>query len=726
MSFPRLSLAFIALATFLPTASAQEKLPAGAKIVSLHATPSAIELKSPFEYRQLLVDATLDNGDVIDVTRLAEIQAEGDIVKVSANRLVRPTADGKGQLSIKLGGQSISVPITSTGQKGAYAVSYVRDVMPAMSRLGCNAGTCHGSLEGKNGFKLSLRGYDPIFDHRALTDDLEGRRFNRAAPERSLMLLKTSGAVPHVGGVLCQPGDPSYELLKMWIAQGVKLDLESARVTSLEVLPKGRIVPSLGQKQQMAVMATYADGTTRDVTAEAFIDSSNTEVATVDRGGVVTTVRRGEATILARYEGAYAASTLMVMGDRSGFEWKQPESFSYIDDLVYEKLKKVKVLPSDLCDDSEFIRRIYIDLTGLPPEPEQVRAFLADQRSTRVKRDELVDTLVGSPAFIEHWTNKWADMLQVNRKFLGDVGAKALRDYIYQAVSTNMPYDKFAYSILTASGSNAQAGAASYYKVLRAPDAAMENTTHLFMAVRFNCNKCHDHPFERWTQDQYYSLASYFAQVTRTRDPKYPGNIGGSAVEGAVPMVEIIADSNTGEVKHERTGEMAKARFPFEHKDMPAGAQSRRVQLAKWITSKENPYFAKSYVNRIWSYLLGIGIIEPIDDIRAGNPASNAALLDRMTEEFVASQFDVRQLMKTICKSRTYQLSIKTNKWNVGDETNYSHALARRLPAESLYDAIYRVTGSISKIPGFSARRTRCPSSRWQRRSSERLSRIVR
>ena len=705
-SIPSVALVFfagIALSQEKQPASAKqlpEKLPANAKVVKLEATPNGFELQTPFDYRQLRVDATLDNGDIVDVTRIATIKAPDKLAKLTANGLIRPVADGKGELVISAGGQSISAAFTVSGQKAAYPVSFVRDVMPAMSRLGCNAGTCHGSLEGKNGFKLSLRGYDPIFDHRALTDDLEGRRFNRAAPERSLMLLKTSGAVPHVGGVICQPGDASYELLKTWIAQGVKLDLNAPRVTSLDVLPKDRIIPTKDRKQQMVVMAAYADGSVRDVTAECFIESSNTEVATVDRSGLVTTVDRGETTVLARYEGAYSASKLMVMGDRSGFQWSNPETFNWIDDLVYDKLKKVKVLPSDLCTDAEFIRRVTLDLTGLPPQPEEVRAFLDDKRPSRVKRDELVDKLIGSEAFIEQWTNKWADMLQVNRKFLGDVGAKALRDYIRNAVATNMPYDKFAYSVLTATGSNALNGPASYYKVLRTPDTAMENTTHLFLAIRFNCNKCHDHPFERWTQDQYYNLASYFAQVSRTRDPKYPGTIGGSAVEGALPLVEIIADTNSGEVKHDRTGETAKPTFPFEHKGMPPSNLPRRVQLAKWITAKENPYFAKSYVNRIWSYLLGVGIIEPIDDIRAGNPPSNPALLDRLSNEFIESGFDVRKLMQTICKSRTYQLSIKTNKWNDGDETNYSHALARRLPAEALYDAIYRVTGSMSKIPG--------------------------
>ncbi|HXD88297.1 MAG TPA: DUF1553 domain-containing protein, partial [Urbifossiella sp.] len=306
--------------------------------------------------------------------------------------------------------------------------------------------------------------------------------------------------------------------------------------------------------------------------------------------------------------------------------------------------------------------------------------------------------------FIEQWTNKWADLLQVNRKFLGDVGATAFRKWIRDAVATNMPYDKFAYAILTASGSNVANPPASYFKVLREPDAIMENTTQLFLAVRFNCNKCHDHPFERWTQDNYYNLAAFFAQTTLREDPKYKGQrIGGTAVEGAKPLVELIADGKSGEIKHVRTNEVAPPKFPYAvNADVPP-KDLRRVQAAKWITSSKNPYFARSYANRLWAYMLGNGIIEPIDDIRAGNPATNPELLDRLTAEFIASKFDVRATLKTICKSRTYQLSIRTNDWNKDDDINYSHAMARRLPAEVLYDAIHKVTGSQSRLPGLPA-----------------------
>jgi hypothetical protein len=696
---------FAALALALAvagTAAAQtEQPPAGLKVVRLEARPASIDLKNPYEYRQLLLVAQTDSGDVIDVTRMARVEVPAALAKVSPAGQVRPVADGLGELTASVAGQTVRVPVTVSGQKVPYQVSFVRDVMPTISKVGCNAGTCHGSAEGKNGFKLSLRGYDPLWDHRSLTDDLEGRRFNRAAPERSLMLMKPSGAVPHVGGVLYQPGEPYYELVRAWIADGVKFDPNAPRVVAIEIGPQGPVVPKIGMRQQMAVSARYGDGSARDVTAEAFIESSNTEVATVDKQGLVTAVRRGEATVLARYEGAYAASTLVVMGDRSGFAWQDQPRYNWIDELVDEKLKQVKVQPSGLCTDTDFVRRVYLDLTGLPPQPEEVRAFLADARPSKVKRDDLVDKLVGGEAFVEHWTNKWADLLQVNRKFLGERGAAALRGWVRQAVASNMPYDEFVRTVLTASGSNLENPPAGYFKVVREPEAAMENTTQLFLAVRFNCNKCHDHPFERWTQDQYYQLASYFGQVSHKEDPRYKGQtLGGSAVEGAVPLVEVVSDGGGGDVKHIRTGQLAPPKFPYAHADQLPPTAPRRQQLAHWLASKDNPYFAKSYVNRLWAYLLGVGLIEPIDDIRAGNPPTNPKLLDRLSQEFMQSGFNVQHMMRLICKSRTYQLSIETNRWNADDEMNYSHALARRLPAEVIFDTVYRATGATPRLPG--------------------------
>lgn len=686
-----------------------ESLPNGAKVVGLEVIPNAIKLTSPFDYAQLLVTAKLDNGDRVDATRLVQAQPAAATVTISPTGIVKATADGASAIVVKLGDQAATIPVEVSGVAAEFHPDFIRDVNPVLSRVGCNAGTCHGAVKGKNGFKLSLRGYDPIYDVRALTDDLSSRRVNLASPDDSLMLLKTTAAVPHMGGQVIQPGEPYYEVIRRWVADGVKLDLNTPRVIKIDVLPQNPVVQLIGAKQQLRVLATYADGRVRDVTREAFVESGNTEVAAAERGGLLKSLRRGEAPMLVRYEGSYAATTLTVMGDRTGFVWAEPPANNKIDTLAAAKWQRMKIQPSGLASDADFIRRVYLDLTGLPPKADEVKAFLADTRDTKVKRDELVDKLVGSDDYVEYWSNKWADLLQVNGKFLAREGATSFRKWIRDEITANTPYDQFAKKVITATGSNKDVPQAAYYKILREATATMENTTHLFLAIRFNCNKCHDHPFERWTQDQYYQTAAYFAQYGLDRDPASGDrNIGGTAVEGAKPLYESVVDRTAGEVLHERTSQPTPPKFPYALTSQvtpaaPAAGQPprpRRLEFADWLTAKDNPYFAKSYVNRLWGYMFGVGIMEPIDDIRAGNPPTNPELLDYLTQEFLASNFDVRHVMKLICKSRTYQLSVESNPFNVDDKINYSHAQPRRLPAEVLFDTVHRATGTITKIPG--------------------------
>ncbi len=694
-----LSFALLSHSSIVTSAEvARQTLPPGAKVVGLDVHPKKIDLTEKFAYRQLLATAELANGEVVDVTRLAAISAPEKLAAVSPEGIVSARTDGAGSVEVAFGGISIGVPFAISNQGQEFKPSFVKDIQPVMSRLGCNQGTCHGSQAGKNGFKLSLRGNDYSYDHRALIDDLEGRRFNRAAPDRSLFLMKVSGAVPHVGGVLTKPGETYYEKFRAWVADGVELDLDSPRVDKIEIFPKNRVVPLPGMTQKMSVIATYTDGATRDVTTEAFVETSNTEVTKVATDGTVTTLRRGEAAIMARYEGRYAATQLFVMGDRSGWAWKEVPTYNYIDEHVYTKLKKIKSLPSGTCTDAEFIRRIYLDLIGIPPAKRDVMSFLADRRDSKIKRAELVDRLIGSSEFVEFWTNKWADLLQVNKKWLGVQGASALRDWLSGAIASNMPYNDFVYQILNSTGSTIKNPPTSYYKVLRSPEATMENTTQLFLGVRFNCNKCHDHPFERWTQKNYWELSAYFAQIERKAAPGSKSlPKAGFANTGA--SEELISDRKNGDVKLPN-GLVAAPSFPYPHGGGEVKAETRRGALAGWLTAPENPYFARSYVNRLWSYFLGVGLIDPVDDIRAGNPPSNPELLEKLTNDFVASGFEVRKLMRLIVNSRTYQHSIDTNKWNENDSINFSHALARRLTAETLYDAIHRAAGSVSRLPG--------------------------
>ena len=681
-----------------------EPLPEGRKLAGISVFPLEIALDSPHAYRQILVTARFENGETADVTRHVKWSLSAPLLAISKRGLARPAADGAAELSVQFSGFEAKARVNISGFGTTAAPDWVRDVTPVIASLGCSAGTCHGSKDGKNGFKLSLRGYDPIFDVRAFTDDHASRRTNLASPDDSLMLLKATAAVAHEGGQRMTVGSIDYQAIRDWIAQGATLNPATKKVASIEITPKNPVVQNIGGRQQFSVIATDPDGKQRDVTAEAFLEISNPEVAEADKFALVSAIRRGEAPVLARYEGAYASTTLTVMGDRSGFEWQAPPSFNEIDGLAAAKWQRMKILPSGLAEDTEFLRRVRLDLTGLPPTPEAVRAFIADPRESRVKRDELVDQLVGSPDFIEFWTNKWADLLQANGKFLSPEGAKSLHGWIHNEVSKNTRYDEFVRKILTASGSNKENPAASYFKILRTPETAMENTTHLFLATRFNCNKCHDHPFERWTQNQYFQTAAFFARTGLKKDPASGNNqIGKTEVEEGKPLFEIVVDNPDGEQKHERTGEIIAPGFPYPVTHPDSNHSTRREQLAAWITAAENPLFARSYANRIWGYLFGIGIIQPIDDIRAGNPASNPELLDWLTSQFTGHQFDVRHLFRTICKSRTYQLAVRTNKWNQDDTINFSHAIARRLPAEVLFDSIYNTTGAKSHFPGVEA-----------------------
>jgi len=691
-----------------------ESLPKDAKIVALEAEPKEVALNKWTDSAQIIVTARLASGEALDVTRLAKLELSGfnkSAASVSATGVVHPKANGTVTIKASLAGKSVSIPVKVAGIGKALETDFIRDVNPVLTKAGCNQGTCHGAKDGKNGFKLSLRGYDSEYDVRAFTDELASRRSNVASPDDSLMLLKATAAVPHQGQQVFEPGSLSYRIIREWIGAGAKLAASAPRVTKIELSPQNPVVQKVGARQQMRVIATYADGATRDVTTLAFVETGNQDVAKTDSANVVTTLRRGEAPMLARFEGAYAATTVTVMGDRSGFTWAEPEKWNKIDDFTAAKWQRMKILPSGLCTDDEFIRRVYLDLTGVPPSAEEVKSFLADKRPVREKRDALVDRLVGNDDFVEHWANKWADLLQVNSKFLGADGAKAFREWIRNEIAKNTPHDEFARKIITASGSNKDNPPASYYKILRKPEDTMENTTHLFLAVRFNCNKCHDHPFERWTQDQYYQTAAYFARVGLKKDPAGGDKLlGGTAVEGGKPLYEIVEELGSGEVKHDRTGKETPPAFPYpatcDETGKPAAEKkklTRREELAMWITAKDNRYFATSFANRIWGYLTGVGVIEPLDDIRAGNPPSNPELLDYLTKEFVDSGFNTRHLMKLIAKSRTYQLAVASHKWNDDDKINFSHATARRLPAEVLYDSIIKVTGAKSNIPGVPA-----------------------
>ena len=572
----------------------------------------------------------------------------------------------------------------------------MRDVEPILSRAGCSAGTCHGSAKGKNGFKLSLRGYDPEFDYQALVDDLSGRRINRVNVADSLMLQKPLGEVPHEGRQAVVPGSRYHQVLRDWIAQGAAMDApEKNRPTQLEVLPATVDMDLPGREQQFVVLARYPDGTTRDVTREAILSSNNEEIALV-KDGTLTALRRGEMAVLVRYEGLYSSREVTVMGDRTGFVFQAMPEYNDIDRHLNAKFARMKLNPSDLCTDAEFLRRVFLDLTGQPTTAERVRAFLADPTESQKKRSALIDELIGSPAFADFWANKFADLLQCNSENLGQKGVWVFRNWIRSQLVANRPYDQFVRDLLLAQGSTFDQPAGNYLRALRDPGKMTEDISQTFLGVRFNCNKCHDHPFERWTQTQYYEFGAFFAQVAFKR-----GSLGrdrlirGNETYASDQVSEEIVyhNYNGGEVRHLKTDAVMKPKVPYGEAPETLPGQDRRVAFAAWLTAPTNPYFARSTVNRFWSYFFGRGIIAPVDDIRAGNPPVNPALLDALTGDFVKNGHDLRHLFRTICQSRAYQLSIVPNRWNEDDTVNFSRAIPRRLSAEQMLDAVAVATG---------------------------------
>lgn len=663
-------------------------------ISEISVFPAKLELQGIRDARRLLVTGKSADGKSYDLTGEAKIKLEGSAVKVDASGYVLPVSKGAARLIVSAAGKQVEVAVNVENAEPT-PVSFIREVMPVLSKVGCNQGTCHGAQDGKAGFKFSLRGYDPHYDYTALVDEHMGRRFNRSVPAQSLMLLKPTQGVPHVGGFLFDEDSRQYELLLQWIAEGCRFDPQQTRVERLEVYPQNPVLEREGDQLQQVVIARYADGTSRDVTRDVIFSSSAFSVATVtnerDNSGLVKAVRRGETAILVKYEGAFAANNITVLGDRTGYAWQTSPEFNYIDTHVNAKLRKIRTQASDLCTDAEFLRRVSLDLTGLPPSAAQVEAFLKDPRESRAKREAKVDELLDSPEYVDHWTLKWSDLLLSNRKYIGEKGVWSFRNWIRNAIATNRPYDKFVQELVTANGSTYQYPAANYYRISREPRVVMENMTQVFLGTRFSCNRCHDHPFERWTQNQYWELSAYFADVGRKR--------------GSQSDEEVIFPMRQAEsVVNPRTNVAVPALFPFEHatskKSITGG---RRDQLSQWLTAKENPYFATSLVNRYWSYLCGRGIIDPVDDIRSSNPPSNPALLKALTDDFVSHNMDLKHLLRTITKSHTYQRSFKSDRWNEDDNENYSHYIPRRLTAEQLFDAIMVATGSPVELPGVPA-----------------------
>jgi Protein of unknown function (DUF1553)/Protein of unknown function (DUF1549)/Bacterial Ig-like domain (group 2) len=564
------------------------------------------------------------------------------------------------------------------------AIDFERDVLPVLTRYGCNAGACHGKARGQNGFQLSLLGFDPQFDYDALAKEGRGRRTFPGDPERSLLLQKPGGIVPHGGGRRIDPGGAAYEILRRWIASGMpRRQPDAPALSGISVEPAERSMAS-GETQQLVVTARYADDSTRDVTAMSAYQSNESAIADVDDHGRITAGSIvGEAAIMARYMGHIGVCTVSVPlpGDVPPEVYAKLPRRNFVDEHVWAKLQRLGLTPSESAADSTFLRRAYVDVIGRTPTADEARLFLDD--SDPAKREQLIDHLLAQPEYAEHWANKWADLLRPNPY---RVGIKAVLNFDYwirAAFRRNQPYDEFVRELLTARGSTFRNGAVTLFRDRRSPDELTTITSQLFLGIRLECAKCHHHPFEVWGQDDFYSFAAYFAKLDRKGRGVSPP-ISGSE--------EMFFAGDEGRVEHPLTGEVLEPRPLFGTAAAIAEGQDARESLAAWIASDENPFFARVMVNRVWADLMGRGLVEPVDDLRATNPPSNAALLEALAADFRASGYDIKQLIRRIATSHVYGLGSLPNERNVVDTRYYSRHYRDRLRAEVLLDSVCQIT----------------------------------
>lgn len=662
------------------------------------AVPEAITLDGPFEQAQLLTRQQNPEGQIDDRSADGNSKAKfvslnETIARVDERGRVYPVMDGSTEIRIEIGGQKLTVPITITNSIDKSDVKFIKHVAPILSKAGCNMGACHASQYGKGGFKLSVFGFEPGEDHDMIVRDRHQRRVNLLNPAESLFLQKPTMAVPHGGAQRLKKGTPDYNLLLAWLAEGAPApEKEPAKVTHLEVIPNRRVAQQ-DSTQQLRVVATYKDGTIRDVTAWARYDSMDEGVLAVDEGGRVSVLNRGQAPIMVRFEGQ-AEIAMFAVPYQDNIPLAGWQNQNFVDEHASAKFRELGIEPSPLCDDPTFLRRAFLDATGSVPTAEETDAFLQD--TDPKKREKLIDRLLGltgdpeldiyNDRYASYWTLKWADLIRNNSNNVGDQGMWALHNWLRNSFLTNKPFDRFVSEIVTAKGSIYSNGPANYFRINKNSSELAESTAQTFLGIRIQCAQCHHHPFEKYSQADYYSFAAFFSRIGTKNSQEF----------GLFGRETVVMVRSSGEVRHPKTG---KNMPPTPLGGEPVDSDlDRRIPLAQWLTSKENRLFARSIVNRYMSYLLGRGLVEPVDDMRATNPPTNVALMEALTDQFIESGFDVKQLIRTIMTSRLYQLSSQPTPENLADTKFYSHFLVKRIPAEPLLDAIDLVTGDPTKF----------------------------
>ena len=655
--------------------------------VELRVYPTNVNLTTKSDRQSVVVQAVYADGLTRDVTGDASLTLANKALAKVDKGLLTPLADGRTDLQIKYAGKEFTLPVLVEQASVERPISFNLDVMPVFMKAGCNSGGCHDASRDKDGFALSLFGYDPDGDYHRLTREMIGRRVNLAIPEESLLIEKAIGTVPHGGGERFKKDSELNQTLIRWLEAGVPKDPTNiARVVKVEMMPKQAVLDGSNATQRVMVRATYSDGTDRDVTTLAAFFSNNDPVAKVSDDGVVKAGQRGEAFITARFETHTVGAQMIVVPGDLKFDWPDVPENNYIDQMVHAKLKKLRITPSELCDDATFIRRAYLDITGTIPKADEVREFV-DSMSAG-KRIDLVDRLLDRKEFADLWVMKFAELLQIrsNQNEFQYKPALLYYNWLQEQFNQNRPIDQIVKSILTAEGSNFQNPAASYFQVERDTLKTTENAAQVFMGMRIQCAQCHNHPFDRWTMNDYYSFAAFFPQVTRK-----PGDD---------PRETVIYAKADGEVPHPVTKKPMAPKFLGGDRPEIAKGQDRREVLADWLASTNNPYFARNLANIVWSHFIGKGIIDPVDDVRISNPAINPELLEALGGRFMDYKYDFKKLVRDICNSRTYQLSTRANESNALDDRNFSHASIRRIRAEVLLDVINQVTENADKFQG--------------------------
>jgi len=667
-------------------------IPSLAADVAVTILPTEFTLAGSRAQQQLVVSTAGANLTQADRTRVAKYESsDAKVAEVTAAGIVLPKGDGSAIITAITPAGKATASVTVTNFTQPVGIDYRTDVMAALSRAGCSQGACHGSPQGKGGFRLSLRGFDPASDLQTLTREASFRRTNPLEPEQSLILRKGSGRMPHQGGVRFQPTDVAYQVLRDWISAGCPDSTQPRKLLSLEVLPSSRVLDPQSPQQQLIALAKFEDGSVVDVTGQAVFTVPHDPAVTVSADGLVAFEATAEANVLVRYLEQVRSVQLTYVEYDPNYQFKGPSPANLVDDQIFAKQRALQLQPAGHCTDEAFLRRVYLDVLGILPSPDEAKRFL--DSPTADKRDKLIDELLGRDEFATYWALKWADVMRGNRTTISLRGVHGLHRYLVDHFAADRPLTDLAKDILTARGNTFDNPAASFYRVARTPDEAAESFGQLFLGVRIGCAKCHNHPFEALTQGDYYGLAAFFSRV------KLKGKQFGLDDE-------IVYLQRQGEVQHPLTRKnLEPVAFGYTPPKV-APEDDRRQPLADWLTAPDNRYFARSTVNRLWYHLLGRGIVEPVDDFRDTNPPSHPELLDALAAEFVKGQFKIKPVLKLILRSRTYQLQAdepKQSSQAAAAARYFTHAHVRMITSEQLLDAISSAIGVPDTYPGYPA-----------------------